>query len=234
TLGLQPAMGRLFGPNDDRTVGESPVVVLSHAYWRSRFEANPAVLNETLLVNGQSMTIVRVAPAGFEGTTLRTRPQVYVPITMNGFMQPNFRAFDQRRNYWVYLFARLRPDTSIEQARTAVNVMYSGIINDVEVPLQQGMSDQTMTRFKAKQVLIEDGFRGQSSIHKEARTPLLILLAVTALVLLIACANIANLLLARGARRTGEMAIRLSIGANRRHLVAQLLTESCVLAVLGG
>ncbi len=233
-LGLQPALGRLLGPGDDRTIGESPIVVLSHAYWRSRFEASPAVLNETLIVNGQSMTIVGVAPAGFEGTTLGAIPQVYVPITMNGFMQPNFRGFDQRRNYWAYLFARLKPDTSIEQARTALNVTYHAIINDVEVPLQEGMSDQGMTRFKAKQVLLEEGLRGQSSMHKEAKTPLAMLLAVTALVLLIACVNIANLLLVRAAGRTGEMAIRLSIGANRRHLITQLLTESCVLAIFGG
>src|SRR5262245_17311103 len=181
-LGLQPTIGRLLNTGDDRTVGESPVVVLSHAYWRSRFEASPAVLNETLIVNGQSMTIVGVAPLGFEGTTLSTRPEVYVPITMNGFMQPNFRGFDQRRSYWVYLFARLKPDATIEQARTAINVTYHAIVNDAEVPLQKGLSDQTMTRFKSKQVLLEEGFRGQSSVHKEARTPVLILLAVTALV----------------------------------------------------
>jgi predicted permease len=234
TLGIQAAMGRLIGPGDDAAVGESPVVVLSHAYWRTRFDSSPAVLNDTLIVNGQSMTIVGVAPEGFEGTTLGARPQVYVPITMNGLLQPNFRSFDQRRNYWVYLFARLKPGMSIEQARTALNVPYHSIINDVEVPLQQGMSDQTMVRFKAKQVVIEEGFRGQSGIHKEARTPILILLAVTALVLLIACANIANLLLARAASRTGEIAIRLSIGASRRNLIGQLLTESCVLAFLGG
>src|SRR5215831_9613691 len=138
-LGLQPTIGRLLNPGDDRTVGESPVVVLSHAYWRSQFQASPAVLNETLIVNNRSMTIVGVAPAGFEGTTLGSRPQVYVPITMNGFMQPNFSGFDQRRNYWAYLFARLKPEASIDQARAALNVRYHAIINDVEVPLQQGM-----------------------------------------------------------------------------------------------
>ena len=233
-LGIQAAIGRLLGPGDDPAIGQSPVVVLSHAYWRSRFESSPAVLNETLIVNGQALTIIGVAPAGFDGTTLGNRPEVYVPITLRGFMQPGFKGFDQRRSYWVYLFARLKPGVSMEQAQAAINVPYRAIISDVEASLQTGMSEQRMTQFKAKQVSLEEGYRGQSSIHREARTPILILLTVTGVVLLIACANIANLLLARAASRTGEMAVRLSIGASRGNLIAQLLTESCVLAVMGG
>lgn len=233
-LGLQPAAGRLLSPADDQKQGESLVVVLSHAYWTTRFSRDPAVINDTLIVNGQHLTIVGVAPEGFSGTTLGARPQVYVPITLRGLMNPGFTAFADRRSYWAYLFARLRPGVSIEQARSQMNVVYRGIINDVEAPLQKGMSDQTLARFRAKELLLEDGARGQSSVDAEARTPLLLLLGVTGLVLLIACANIANLLLARASARSSEMAIRLSIGANRRQLIRQLLTESCVLALFGG
>ena len=232
-LGLTPALGRLFTPEDDKTVGNHFVVVLSHRYWQTRFEGNPAILNETLVVNGQAMTVVGVAPRGFNGTTLGDIPDIFVPLTMRGLMQPGFNGFQNRRQYWAYLFARLKPGVPIEQATVAINGPYKAIINDVEVPLQKGMSDQTMVRFKAKEITTEPGQRGQSSFDNEARTPLIILLAVTGTVLLIACANIANLLLVRGAGRAAEMAVRLSIGASRRQLITQLLTESILLAMFG-
>jgi predicted permease len=233
-LGLRPALGRLLDPSDDRNVGGHFVTVLSHAYWTTRLGADPGVLNQTLIVNGQRMTIVGVAPRGFNSTTLGIEPEVFVPVTMRELMVPGWKGFDNRRSYWAYLFARLKPGVSIEQARAAMNGIYRPIINDVEAPLQKGMSDQTMARFKARILVIEPGRRGQSQVHKEAKTPLLLLFSITGIVLLIACANIANLLLVRGAGRATEMAVRLSLGATRRQLLAQLLTESCVLAVLGG
>ncbi len=237
-LGLQPAVGRLIDPADDRVVGEAHVAVLSWDYWRTRFDQDASVVGDTLIVNGQPMTIVGVAPEGFEGTTLGSRPDVFVPITMSARLRPGnkqaAKAFEDRRIYWAYLFARLKPGLTIDQARASLAVPYRAIINDVEAPLQAGMSEQTLTRFRSRTIVLSDGARGQSSIHREVRAPLLLLLGVTAIVLAIACANIANLLLARGATRAGEMAVRLSLGAGRRHLIAQLLTESCLLAVLGG
>ena len=232
-LGLNAAIGRLLTPDDDKSVGGHYLTVISHDYWRTRFALSPAVLNETLIVNGQAMTVVGVAPRGFKGTTLGQNPDVFVPVTMRAAMQPGFNGFENRRSYWAYVFARLKPGVSLQQAAVAINGPYRAIIHDVEKPLQKGMSEQTMARFEAKTIALEEGARGQSSFDNEARTPLIILLAVTGTVLLIACANIANLLLVRGAGRAGEMAVRLSIGANRRQLITQLLTESLLLASLG-
>ncbi len=233
-LGLGPALGRLLAPVDDQAIGAGFVAVLSYRYWESRLGADPRVLNQTIIVNGHPLTIVGVAPRGFDGTTLGSLPQVFVPISMRGLLQPGFDGFQNRRTYWAYLFARLKPGVTMAQARSGINALYHPIINDVEAPLQKGMSDQTLTKFKAKVLTLEDGRRGQSSVHGESRTPLTLLFALTALVLLIACANIANLLLARGANRAMEMAVRLSLGASRGQLLTQLLVESCLLSLLGG
>jgi ABC-type antimicrobial peptide transport system permease subunit len=130
--------------------------------------------------------------------------------------------------------ARLKPGVDIEQAETEINATYTAILSEVEAPLQDGMSAQTLERFRAKQIMLTEGQRGQSSIIGEAEVPLYLLMAITGVVLIIACANIANLLLARGAARCQEMAIRASLGAGRQHLLTQLLTESLLLAALGG
>ena len=232
-LGLTPAAGRLIGKNDDLTIGGHPVAVLSHDYWRTRFAMSPTVIGEQLGVNGVPMTIIGVAPAGFVGTTINTPAQVFVPLSMRGRLT-NFKGFEDRRSYWAYVFGRLQPGTTIDQAKAAVDIPYAALINDLEAGLQKGMSAATLTRFKARRVTVEPGGRGQSSMDKNAREPLNLLLATTVFVLLIACANIANLLLARGAARASEMAVRLSIGASRWQVVRQLLTESALLALIGG
>jgi hypothetical protein len=180
-LGLQPALGRLLGPADDEPVGANFVAVLSHGFWETQLGADPGVLGKTILVNGRAMTIIGVAPREFEGTTLGTRPLVFVPLSMRGQMNPGWDQFQNRRNYWVYAFARLKAGVTRDQAQTAINGVYKPILLNVEAPLQDGMSAQTLARFKTKELKLEDGRRGQSSIHREASTPILLLFAITPL-----------------------------------------------------
>ena len=139
-LRLQPALGRLLGNEDDRThraiAGGGDRAT---RYWRTRFDSNPNVINQTLIVNGQPMTIVGVAPRGFEGTTLGAEPKVYVPITLRGVMQPgSTRSFEHRQHYWIYLFARRKAGVTIDEARSSMNVLYHHIINNVEAGVEQG------------------------------------------------------------------------------------------------
>jgi predicted permease len=232
-LEQQPALGRLLDSNDDKVVDQTRVVVLGYSYWSSRFGLDPTILDKQMIVNGQRLTVVGVAPKGFDGTTIGMRPAVFVPITLRSVLDVA-TGWSLRTDYWAYLFARLRPGATIEAARASLGTQYHAIVNDVEAPLQKDISAQTMARFRAKPIVLAPGGRGQSTVPDQAKTSLALLLGVTAFVLLIACANIANLLLARSAARAGEMAVRLSIGASRARLIGQLLTESLLLAVLGG
>ncbi|MBX9856562.1 MAG: ABC transporter permease, partial [Gemmatimonadaceae bacterium] len=233
-LGLAPALGRVIQPADDEPVGTHFVAVLSHDFWQNRFGGDRSVIGKSVMVNGRSLSVVGVAPAGFRGTTLGAEPDLFVPMSVRWPMSALTNPYDDRRSYWMYVFGRLKPGMSMEQAGTQLNTVYRNLLADVEAPLQQGMSDATMKLFRAKQVELSNGARGQTSIHREARTPILLLFSITGTVLLIACANIANLLLARGAGRATEMGVRLALGATRAQLLRQLLTESLVLAVLGG
>jgi putative ABC transport system permease protein len=243
-LALGPALGRLLGPDDDRTRGMHPVVVLSHPFWQTRFNANPAVLNDTLVVNGQPLTIVGVAPRDFAGTTLENRPQIFVPLTMAALMMPGLRnphdggawnGLDDRRDHWVYLFARLQPALSRENAERIINVPFRALINDVELPAQRsGLGSSAREQFKNRRLLLEPGSQGQRPERGELGQMFVLLFCVAALVVIIACANIVNLLLARAASHERDITIRLSLGAGRARLVRQMLTESFLLAAGGG
>ncbi len=238
-LSLKPVLGRLLGPGDDRNVGESAVAVLSYEFWQRALGGDSAVIGKTLSVNGQSLEIVGIAPQGFRGTNIGVRTDVFVPLTlaptaMAGLVGPTM--FETRQAYWIYLFGRLEPGVTLARAAAQLNGVYSAVLNDVEAPQLSGqqLPEGTLDRFRARQLEFSPGGRGRSTLAGQAEQPLTLLLGVTALVLLIVCVNIANLLLARGAARSGEMATRASLGASRGWLVRQLLSESFVLIAIGG
>ncbi len=234
TLGVKATAGRLLGPADDRTIGGANVAVLSYSYWASHLGSDPAVVGQTIQINGQPMAIVGIAPVGFEGTTLGAIVNAYIPISMRAVVNPTFTSFTNRRSYWIYMFGRLKPGVTIDRAQTALNAFFHPIITDVEAPALTAVSPTTLANFKARKIVLTDGRRGQSSVREQRRAPMRLLFGITGVVLLIACANIANLLLARGVNRASEMAVRLSLGATRGQLLVQLLAESFVLALVAG
>ena len=233
-LGLKPALGRLLGPEDDKIPGAHRLVVLTHAFWKEKFNSSEDVLGQTVLVNGVLLTVVGVGPEGFNGTTVGSRSQVFVPISMREALTPGWKDLAERKSYWAYLFARLKPGMSVEQAQAAIQGAYIGVIREVELPLQKGMSERSRKLFTGQQMTLTAGNRGQSDILKTGIVPMVLLFAIAGFVLLIACANIANLLLARSANRAKEFSIRLSLGARRGQVMGQLMVESLVLALLAG
>jgi len=235
-LGVTPALGRLLGPEDDRVPGAHAVAVLSHDYWTTRFGADPGVIGKTLVVNGEPMTIVGVAHEDFAGTTTLDRPQVFLPLMMaqRSFPDSSWNGMTARNNHWLYIFGRLEAGVTREQAQALLKVPFTTLVRDVEFSaLRSGMGDRDREEFLQRQLLLEDGSRGRNAGRGEAQAILLLMFAITGFVLAIACANVANLLLARVADRTTEISVRLSIGASTARLLRLLLVEACVLGVLG-
>lgn len=171
-LRMQPALGRLFAPQDDQTPGAHPLVVLSHKYWTERFARDHSVLNDSLIVNGQPLTIIGVAAEGFKSMTLGEEPEVFVPISMREVLVPEWEGLENRRSYWVYLFARLAEGQSLEQAQTVANQRYRQVIQEVELPLQTSRSETYLERFGEKTLELSPGNQGQSSMIKESQSTL--------------------------------------------------------------
>lgn len=233
-LGVRPAIGRLFTPDDDRTPGGHPVAVLGYGYWQARFGGDPAILGRTVTVNGHPLQVIGVVAPSFTGLDLGRPVQIYVPIAMQPQMGPPWLDFEGRRFRWVQVFARLRDGVGREEAAAGLQPLYRSILErEVADAAFASASAETKRRFLEGRLTLEDASRGHSSLRESVTTPLLILMGIAAAVLLIVCANVANLLIARGASRTRELALRVAIGANRLRVTRLLLMESLVLAAGG-
>ena len=232
-LGVRPALGRVFNQEDDRTPGAHPVVVLSHAYWTRRFGADPAILNKTLTMNGALMTVIGVSRDGFRGVQVGQTPDVFIPMMMKAQMTPNWNGLDDHKDYWLAIMGRLKPGMSRAQTEEAVRASYRLILEE-ELPLMTGFRAETRQRFLDMRILLDDGAKGRQILQRDAQKPFLVLAGMVGLVLLIACANVANLLLARGAARQREIAVRMALGAGRWRLMRQFLVESLLLSLMGG
>jgi len=231
-LGVRPLIGRLIEREDDQG-GGNPVAVLGYGYWHDKLGARLDALNQPVHINGSVYTVVGVLPPKFSGTTLGNEPSAFLPMVFKPRMTPNWNGTDRYDDYWVYLIARLKPGVTRQQAAAALNGPYGGLVE--EQAKQTHWSDQNrLRRFLASRLSVVDGSHGSSGMRDDAETPLRILMTATALVLLIAMANAANLLLARSAQRRRELAIRAAMGAGRGELMGQLLAEALLLAFGGG
>jgi putative ABC transport system permease protein len=227
-LGVRPRIGRTLLPADDVPGAGNPVAVVGYGYWRDKLGGEADVLNQNIRINGQNLTIVGVAPPGFNGITLGDQPDAYVPLALKPLLTPGWNGTDRYDDYWLYLVARRQPGVTLKQAEAALNSVYRGAIEPQAAAVHYG--PKKTARLLDSKLTLKDGSRGNSSLRDDSRTPILILTGATIMVLLIAMANAANLMLARSAQRRRELAIRAAMGASRAELMAQFLTEALLLA----
>ena len=233
-LGVRPAFGRLFVASDDVADNANPVVILSFGYWKRRFGSDPQIVGQNILVNGQPFSVVGVAPPDFHSVVAGQTPEVFVPMMMKPEVTPGWNDLDNRRSAWLNIIGRLKPGLTVSQAEAALNPLwYSLRAEELKSIKSSSVSFVRPSWIRAGfccWTLREDFRRSREMIA----APLLILMGMVALVILMACANVASLLLVRAASRTREMSVRYALGAERNRVVRQLLVEGLMLGMAGG
>jgi predicted permease len=231
-LGVRALVGRVLSAEDDTVPGGHPVAVLTHGFWMERLGGRPDVVGRTIRLNGYPFTVVGVSEQGFDGLEVGGSIDVIVPVAMLRQVATYGGALESRRAHIFQVYGRLKPGVRREAAAAQLQPVYlAEREQDVAAMGARGPRDD---QWRQGKLLLEDGHRGSSGLRADLETPLTALMAMTGVVLLIACANIAGLLMARAAARAKEMSIRLAIGASRGRIVRQLLAESTLLAALGG
>jgi predicted permease len=234
-LGVGAALGRTFTPEEDKVPGGHPLAMLSYSYWKTRFASDPSIVGKTVVINGNNMTVIGVAQQGFDGVELGYVTQLFVPVMMKAQITPLWDGMKNRRWRWVNAFGRLKAGVSMTQAQASLQPFFHGMLEmEVKEPAFRNASAHDRERFLQNVIEVLPGSQGRSYQRRALTTPLWVLMAVTGGVLLIACANVAGLLIARAASRQREVAIRLALGAGRFRIIRQLLLESLLLAGMGG